>query len=136
MKNAVQAQNGLRDAALSILLGTLCAVLVSILLLVIFSLLLVLKDMPAGVVQPFAFVAVAGGGFGGGLFAGRLFRQKGLVLGVVTGLVFLLVLFVSDAALGHFTFGGMVLFKLLAAVLAGAFGGIVGVNTLRRRSRI
>ncbi|AVQ96048.1 TIGR04086 family membrane protein [Ethanoligenens harbinense] len=81
MKSVAQVQSGWRDAVLSVLIGILCGVLFSILLLILFSILMVLQDMPAGAVQPFAFTAIAGGGFGGGLFAGRLFGHKGLALG-------------------------------------------------------
>ncbi len=135
MRNAVQVQSGSRDATLSVLLGTLTAFLFSILLLVFFSLLMTVQNMPSGVVQLFAFLAVAGGGFAGGILAGRLFRQKGLLLGAVTGFVFLLIVLLVNAAFGQFAFGGMLVFKILAGVLAGAFGGIAGVNMHRRRGR-
>ncbi|MFT9055294.1 MAG: TIGR04086 family membrane protein [Ethanoligenens sp.] len=135
MKNVAQAQTGLRDAVLSVLIGMLGGVLFSILLLVVFSILMVLRDMPAGVVQPFAFIAIAGGGFGGGLFAGRLFGRKGLMLGAATGLFYLLLLFISGAFLGQAALDGMMLAKLPVSVLAGIIGGIVGVNTRHRRGR-
>ncbi|ADU26957.1 TIGR04086 family membrane protein [Ethanoligenens harbinense] len=133
MKSVAQVQSGWRDAVLSVLIGILCGVLFSILLLILFSILMVLQDMPAGAVQPFAFTAIAGGGFGGGLFAGRLFGHKGLALGGAAGFFYLLLLLLSGALLGQAALGGAVLLKMVVSVLTGAVGGIVGVNTRQRR---
>lgn len=135
MKNVAQTQTGFRDVLLSVLIGMLCGILLSILLLVVFSVLMVLRDMPASAVQLFAFIAIAGGGFGGGLFAGRLLGQKGLILGAATGFFYLLLLFFSGVLMGHGVLGGMMLAKLLVSVLAGMIGGVAGVNTQRRRGR-
>ena len=135
MKNVTQAQPGWRDAALSLLLGTLCGILFSMLLLVAFSVLMVVRDMPAGAVQPFAYTAIAGGGFGGGLFAGRLYGRKGLPLGAAAGCFYLLILFISGALLGQAALGGGLFIKLVISVFSGAVGGIIGVNAGRHRSR-
>lgn len=132
MKNVAQAQTGLRDAVLSVLIGMLCGTLFSLLLLVVFSILMVLLDMPSRAVQLFAFVSIAGGGFGGGIFAGRLFGQKGLALGVATGFFYLILLAFSGILMGHAILGGMIFAKLLVSILAGMIGGILGVNTQHR----
>lgn len=135
MKNVAQAQTGLRDAVLSVLIGMLCGIICSLLLLVVFSTLMVLLDMPARAVQLFAFVAIAGGGFSGGIFAGRLFGQKGLVLGAATGFFYLLLLLFSGMLMGHAILGGMMFAKLIVSILAGMIGGIFGVNTRHRQKR-
>lgn len=133
MRNVAQAQTGLRDATLSALIGILCGIVFSILLLVVFSVLMVMRDMPSSAVQPFAFIAVAGGGAIGGLFAGRLLGRKGLALGAVVGLFYLILLLLSGVLMGHAVLGGMTLGKLLVSVLAGSIGGIIGVNSCHRR---
>lgn len=133
MKSAAAESSGLQNAALSVLLGVLSGVVLSVLLLVLFSVLMVVRDLPTGAIMPLAYTALAGGGFCGGVVAGRVLRRRGLPAGAATGLLYALVLLLCGALLGQAAMGGSALLKLAVCAAAGGVGGVLGCNMRARR---
>ena len=135
MKTVAAESSGLQNAALSVLLGVLFGVVLSVLLLVLFSVLMVARGLPTGATMPLAYIALAGGGFCGGLVSGRALRRRGLIAGALTGLLYALLLLLCGALLGQAAFGGSMLLKLGVCAAAGGVGGILGCNMRARRRR-
>lgn len=72
-------------------------------------------------------VPLALGGYCGGFCAGRISKEKGLLLGTLCGTVVLLGIiiagFITESSITY-----MILLKALATILPSALGGIKGVN--------
>ena len=69
----------------------------------------------------------------GALYA-RLTNQKGYLNGAFVGFMYVLVLYVvSLLTAGRFQFSPYILILLAIGVFSGAFGGIMGINLLRKR---
>ena len=62
----------------------------------------------------------------------RMIRAKGALFGAITGFVLFAVLFIISVSAAGETLGMATLIKLISMPVAGALGGILGVN-LRKR---
>lgn len=102
------------------------------LLLLLFSAVMALRDVPLSFADPMMVVASAAGTFAGGYFCARILREKGMFLGMICGGALFLLLFLCSLPIAgaHFTF--LLPVKLLSMLLAGAVGGILGVNHKRK----
>ena len=65
----------------------------------------------------------------GGVFMEKNLKQKGLLYGSVFGIVYMIVLFsISSLMNGDFSIEINSVIMILLGILAGCFGGIIGVN--------
>lgn len=72
----------------------------------------------------------------GGFRAARHFGRQGLLCGALSGVFYMLLLYVAGSLiLGSFSFEIPVLFSVALGVGCGAIGGIVGVNTKSKRRK-
>ena len=113
-------------------IGALVGALGCVLMLLLMALLLLKRDFPQGSVAPMASVAAVFGAFAGGFAAGRLAGKRGWLMGLTAGtLLFLMLLIAGGFAMLETPGGFLTRFAMMAA--AAAVGGIVSVNTRRRR---
>ena len=133
MKNIEQTRAKWQETSVSVLIGILSAVVLSLIMLIVFSVLVLLKDMPAGALTPFAYISIAIGGIGGGFVVGRILRKKGVLFGAMVGFLYLLVLIICGMLFGHGQWNLSILFKFLTTILTGACGGIIGMTGRRKR---
>ncbi len=102
-------------------------------ILLVFSLVMSVRDVPAVLINPLACAAISVGSFFAGFICARLLRQRGMLLGALCGLLlFGLLLFTSLTLTGE-AFGWIVLIKLVIVMTSAMIGGVLGVNTRRRR---
>ena len=117
-----------KGAAATVISGG--AVFVGVLFL--FSLVLTKLDLSDGIVRAMSIVALCAGCYTVSFSAANRRRQRGLVTGIVCGLlVFALVFFVSVIVLKTLSGAGFIT-KLVMIVACSAAGGIAGVNSERR----
>lgn len=109
--------------AVPVLVGIACLVLSSL----IFSMLafFIFGNMSFAVI--FTVISLSAGGFASGYICGKYRRHRGLIDGVICGAVLYSLLFAVGAFAGEFTD----VKKLLLLVIAGAVGGVSGVNSKR-----
>lgn len=135
MKSVAESQTAFRGSVISVLVGVVGALLVSLLLLSMFSIVMTIRDLPSVVILLLACVSIAGGAFVGGMVAARLIRNRGLLTGAVTGLTFFLILYLTGLIMHQAGMDVWLLVKVAVAMLAGGIGGITGVNMRKRRTR-
>lgn len=116
-----------------VIFGIIGGFIVSILLLGIISFVFTVQDIPQSAVQPFTCFSICGGAFIGGFIASHLYKNKGLMLGALTGLLFFLILYITGLFMNQINLGTLALLKLVLSVVFGATGGVFGVNTLSKR---
>lgn len=113
----------------SVVTGTLCGMLTSIILMCVFAVVMLkggLLDAP--LIDYIMAALYAAGGLAGGFIAAKMNKGAGLIVGAATGAVMILVLVLTAAIRGESDFTALFVIKLCAAVLAGAAGGIWGVR--------
>ena len=115
-----------------LLIGVAVGILVCTLLLLLMAAVIQRVDVPRGAALPLAVVAAAVGAFAGGLTAALISRQRGLLLGAISGLVLFLLVLLAGLARYAAVDGPTALLKAVVLVVAGAVGGVLGVNRRRR----
>ncbi len=118
----------LRPLLIGVAVGILCCTL----LLLLMAALIQRVDVPRGAALPLAVGAAAVGAFAAGLTAALVSGQRGLALGAVSGFMLFLLVLLAGLARYAAVDGPTALLKAVALVVAGAIGGVLGVNRRRR----
>jgi len=114
--------------------GTLTAYIITALVFIVYALLLTYtgiseKNNTAVVLVTMAMSLVAGG-----IKSASSARQRGLVWGVVTGVLYVAVMVAAGLFLiPGYTLGSKTLVCLLLGIGSGGLGGIIGVNLFCRK---
>lgn len=132
MKNQDRTPSVLQGKIKPILLGLCVGVLCTTLLLLLMALIVRSVDVPRGAVTPLAVTAAAVGAFAAGLTAALAARRNGLLLGAVCGLVLFLIILVAGNLRFDSVDGSFAAVKAAVLTVAGAIGGVLGVNRRRR----
>ena len=101
-------------------------------LLMLFSVILSSYDLPLGVLQPMAVLAILTGCFLAGFICARLMNQHGMVWGGICGGILFICLVLAQAMGQSACFGISMLPKCVMVLTAGMLGGVFGVNFARR----
>ncbi len=83
-------------------------------------------------IAPFAIASICIGGFVGGYITARINKNMGMAVGAICGLAVFLIFLGTGAIFGS-KLGIVSLIRGIAAVIAGALGGVLGVNKRKRR---
>ena len=116
----------LRPLLVGLCVGAVCCTL----LLLAAACLLRSVDLPLGVAIPTAVVAAAISAFVGGFATARTAGSHGLLMGSACGVMLFLIILLCGLCRGGVE-GGYAAIKLAALTLAGAIGGVLGVNRKR-----
>ncbi len=117
---------------LTIIKAAVLGAALSAILLLLFSFLLSKKDIPLEVINPFGAFLIALASFISGYVASKMIKHRGMAVGAACGcIVFLTVALIYF--MNSFKIGGLALIKFAVSVISGAIGGILGVNTKRKR---
>lgn len=77
-------------------------------------------------------ISMAIGGLVGGFVAGKLSKQKGMLIGMLVGIIIMCVYFILGLLFDRVSFAlidiSQSMLKLIELMLAGAIGGITGIN--------
>lgn len=119
----------IRPVAVSVLIGAVCCTVI----LVLLSLVLASANIPQFAVDPMASFALAAGGLVAGFCCTKIMGENGLAYGALTGAVMTLVVLLAGLALKDNSFGVPALLKIAYVMLSSMLGGVVGVNTKKRR---
>ena len=112
----------------SVLKGTLLGLAVIFLCIFIFALLMTLLDLSASFSFPLSMVALGIGSFVSGLVSGKSIKEKGLLIGLYCGVIYLIVFSVTSLFSGSADFTS-VLLRFLCSVIPSLAGGVFGVNS-------
>ena len=118
----------LRPLLVSLCVGVLCTAL----LLLAAALLIHSVDIPRATVTPLAYAAAGVGAFAAGLTAALLAKRNGLMLGAVCGLALYLLILVAGCMSTESAVGTPAWIKPVLLTVAGAIGGVLGVNRKKR----
>lgn len=116
-----------------VLVGTAAGMLGASQVLVLFSLLLSLRDIPQMAIGPMASAAVGLGALLGGFVSAKLLGERGLLAGFFSGLLFFVLLMAAGLLLFGGELGPVAFVRFLIAVVCASLGGFWGVRSKGRR---
>ena len=115
-----------------ILTGAAVGLVATALMLFLFSVLITMRDIPQGLVDPMAVVALMTGAFAAGLVCTRITRSGGLFYGALCGAFFAALVLLAGLVGNAAGIGLPGLFRVVLSVISAMIGGVIGAN-LRER---
>lgn len=106
-------------------LGTVC---LSILFIII-SLMIVYTSLSLSFIPHIATVCGGLSGFVSGYISSKIFGHKGLLIGLLCGIIMSAVITIATLAMSGIMFSGGELTKIIIILIASAIGGAFGVNS-------
>lgn len=114
----------------SLLKGLLASVIVTVLAFILLALIMANTDFPQKLITPAVVLTTIVSVLTAGSVSTRGIHNKGWLNGSVVGLIYMIILYlVSSLVYNDFTIDKYVITMTAIGILAGAIGGIVGINT-------
>ena len=112
-----------------VLKGLGYAYIITLAILLIYNMLLTFTSVSGSTIaMATSFITTISAAFGG-FYASKHIKEKGLVYGLIVGVLYIVCLMlIVYLAQDKFEFGADVLYKGLLTSLAGGIGGVIGVN--------
>lgn len=112
-----------------ILKGSITAIVITLILLFIFSIILTYTSIKESTMSPVVIVITAVSILIGSSISTLKIKKMGLVNGALVGLIYILTIYVISSITGlGFSLQLQTIIMMLAAIGAGMIGGIIGVN--------
>ncbi len=108
--------------------SSLIALAISLVLLTLLAVVMVQRSIPDSLTSILTYVAAGAGSLAGGFLCSRGIGSKGLINGLMAGAFMFVLLYLLGFIVSGRTSGAGALPILLATILLGAVGGIVGIN--------
>ncbi|MBQ2779989.1 MAG: TIGR04086 family membrane protein [Clostridia bacterium] len=115
-----------------LLWGVLVGVVSCLLVLLMMAAVLAAGDIARSAITPLAVAAAVFAALVGGFLTARLRGEKGWLFGAACGLILYVLVMLTGLIMTQQLKGGYAFLKLVLMVLAGAVGGVLGVNRRRR----
>lgn len=114
---------------MAVLKSSIVAVVITLICFTIFAVIIKVVDMQETIIPPVVQVVRTLSIAFGGMLAARASKKMGWLKGGITGIVYILWAFIISSLFGGTEFMGSLIFSdILLGVVAGAVGGIIGVN--------
>lgn len=101
--------------------------------LFLFSAVISKIDAPSAVVAVMSTAALCAGAYSGGFVGAKKRRKNGMMVGIVTGTAIFFVIFLLSLIFAKTAVSISAGTKLILAVIFGAVGGVIGVNSKNKR---
>lgn len=121
--------SGTYNTAVSLLIG----IAATLLCLVVFSFVMTKLDAPDGIVSAMSSIALCVGSYFAGFVLSKRRRKNGLLTGIFCGIGIFIVTFLLGLLFAQITPSLGIFSKLLMVLVCSAIGGVVGVNSKRKR---
>ncbi len=86
---------------------------------------------PGSLVEPIMLMSAGIGAFGGGYFAARVSKEKGLIYGSLSSFVMFAFIFVAGLVSVRRPLSMITLVRLFIMLFSGSLGGVIGANKRR-----
>ena len=114
---------------LKVIKGSVISILISVVLLFIASLILTYTNIGENAIPTLIIIISAISIFIGSLISTMHIKQRGILNGSMVGAIYIIIIYLfSSIAITGFNMNIKSLIMLVASVIAGTIGGIVGVN--------
>ena len=118
-----------KSTATYVLKGTITSIVITIIMLLIFSIVLANANIGEETMVPIITTITAISIIVGSVVSTKNIEKKGLVIGAVTGLLYIITIYLfSSIIVENFAINLYSVILIGASVIAGMFGGIIGIN--------
>lgn len=122
-------KNEITQNFIRIIKGSIIAIVITLILLFIFSIILTYTSIKESAMSPVVIVITAVSILIGSSISTLKIKKMGLVNGALVGLIYILTIYVISSITGlGFALQLQTIIMMLAAIGAGMIGGIIGVN--------
>ncbi len=119
----------IRQDIITVLKSSLVAIIITLICFVFFAVIIKVADLDENIIPPVVQVVLTLSIAFGGILAARSSKRMGWLKGAITGVVYILWALIISSLFGDSAFMGSLIFSnILLGVVAGAVGGIIGVN--------
>lgn len=127
--NIVVEQNEMKTNGIRILKGSIFAIIISAILLIIFALLLCYANLKEVTMKPVIFTITGISILIGSMTSTKSIKKNGIINGGIVGLIYILILYIiSSLFVSGFSITLNSIFMLAIGTITGIIGGIIGVN--------
>ncbi len=116
-----------------LIVGLIVSVVFSLIFMLVFALAATSLDVNENTILIFSIISMSLGVFTGGLASAKILKQKGFLVGAINGVVFFFLITFISFAVSQAPVSAVSLIKLITFVLSSVLGGIIGVNTTKKR---
>ncbi len=122
-------KEGMYKNIINIIKGTVIAIIITLIGLLIFATVLTYTDVGEETIKPVIIVITAISILIGSGISTRKIKKMGLINGGIVGLIYILLIYIASSITGSgFSLNMYSTMMLVASVIAGILGGIIGVN--------
>lgn len=122
-------KNELSKNAIRIIKGSITAIIITLLLLLIFAVLLTYTNIQENMINPVVIVITAISILIGSSISTLKIKKNGLLNGGLVGIIYILVIyFISSVTGSGFSCNINTIIMMVSSMIAGMLGGIIGVN--------
>ena len=117
---------------INLLKGSITAIVITLISLVIFSTVLANTNINENTIIPVIIAVTAISILIGSIISVSKISKKGLLNGALVGLIYITIIYLLSSLVNrNFSFDFNSLIIIISAIIAGMFGGIIGVNLKR-----
>lgn len=121
--------NEIKQNAIRILKGSITAIILSLILLLIFAVILTCTNIQENVMAPVVIVITAISILVGSSISTLKIKKNGFLNGAFVGIIYIVTIYVISSLISSdFSLNINSIIMIISAVVAGMFGGIIGVN--------
>ncbi len=135
-RSQITENEGLKRLLRPAAVGVAAGVLMSVAILALMSFIMSVRTVPQAALDPIAVFAMSAGAFVAGFCCARIIHKNGLGCGLLTGVIFSIVLLVCSFAAPDNTLGLGALLKSLIVIFSSMLGGVLGVNTRKGKKSV
>lgn len=118
-----------KENTMKIIKGSVIAIIATLLLLFLFAIVLTYTPISESTIKPIVTVITAISIFIGSTISTLKIKKKGLLNGGAVGTIYILTIYLISSITGSgFTLNLYSAIMIIASVIAGMIGGIIGVN--------
>lgn len=115
---------------IKILKGTIMSLLITFLLLIIFSIVLTYTQIPESAINPVIMVITAISILIGSSIENNKIKKNGLINGGIIGALYILIIYIISSILNwKFSLNVQSIIMIAIGIVFGILGGIIGVNS-------
>lgn len=128
MEKIMNTKN-LNNNIVKVIVGSLISIILTIIMLFIYAGILVSTDVKESTMKPIV-IAISGFSIIIGSFISSLkLKKKGIINGAIVGIIYICTIYIlSSIALVGFSLNIDSMIMMVASIICGMFGGVIGVN--------
>lgn len=121
--------NGSSKAVKALIFSVLVNILITALCLLFLCLVMTMSGtLFDGILKYLTLIPLAVGGYMGGFCGGRINKEKGMMLGTVSGSIVFIALIIISFSMQSTDITYMIILRAIAIILFSAIGGVKGIN--------